>query len=125
MTSIDKRLKPWLKIVSDNQKLYNSIYPVLRKLVLKNKPEATLVLETDKQLKQGLFRLNCIITIDFNEMLVDENTNAWDVKHEVISIDFVEFGVFNEYNVQVLSDMQLRLLRNAVDLYLRVNYTLN
>ena len=125
MISIDKRLKPWLKIVSDNQKLYNSIYPILRKLVLKNEPETTIILEADKQLKSGLFRLKCIITIDIDDMLIDADTNAWKVNHEVISIDFLEFGIFNEHKVQVLNDMQLRLLRNAVDSYLRVNYTLN
>ena len=121
---MSKQLKQWLKLVSDNQRLLNLITPTIRKSVLSNPPMTVINLTGDKQLKQGLFVFDIIITIDLNETLVDEEVNGWNIQHEVISIDFVYFGIFNEKGVNVLTDLQTRLIRNAVDSYLRYNYTI-
>lgn len=121
---MSKQLKHWLKLVTENQNIYNQIYPVIRKQVLKTNPETSIVLTGGKQLGKNLFSFEIIITIDMQEELVDAENNGWSVKHEVISIDFLKFDIINEHEVSILTDLQTRLIRNAVDSYLRYNYTI-
>lgn len=121
---MSKQLKHWFEIYSKNKTLLNRILPSIA-CKIKGDPETVNVLNGDLQLRnKQLFVFKIIITCDVYSYLVDANTNAYHNHSEVISIDFVKFDIINEHEVSILTDLQTRLIRNAVDSYLRYNYTI-
>lgn len=119
-----KELKRWMEIYSKNQRLYNRILPSIAEKI-EGDTETINKLSGSLQLRnKQLFVFEIIIFCDVYSYLVDANTNAYHNHSEVISIDFVRFDIVNEHEVSVLNEVQEPLLRNAVDSYLRYNYTI-